>query len=266
MKTSTSGVAMCWGMSTLSGLGYSPTVDRGPNGGGNTRSTIGGGVERTVREPCRNTRRLPPIRSMARRVPDVGFHSSRAYAMAMLSARVDHRGPLRRGGRRAPRRSSPRARSQRRVRQRRSRTARTCRPPRRVLLRCRGRGCRRGSAAPMSGAAVAAISPSFVPTDSITPPRRHIAHNQPMTPIIETMRSLLTNATPGPTSGPPSPGLQPPSSPPPPSHYAPTTTAHRRTQPRDVGATCRRAHHGSVTETCSRREHRHDSPPMGRPA
>jgi ABC-2 type transport system permease protein len=42
------------------------------------------------------------------------------------------------------------------------------------------------------------ISPSFVPTDSITPWLRGIANNQPMTPIIETMRSLLTAGTPGP--------------------------------------------------------------------
>ena len=42
------------------------------------------------------------------------------------------------------------------------------------------------------------ISPSFVPTDSMTPLLRGFADNQPMTPIIETMRSLLTNGTPGP--------------------------------------------------------------------
>jgi ABC-2 type transport system permease protein len=42
------------------------------------------------------------------------------------------------------------------------------------------------------------ISPSFVPTDSMTPVLRGFAENQPMTPIIETMRSLLTNGTPGP--------------------------------------------------------------------
>jgi len=41
------------------------------------------------------------------------------------------------------------------------------------------------------------ISPSFVPTDSMTPLLRGFAENQPMTPIIETMRSLLTNGTPG---------------------------------------------------------------------
>jgi ABC-2 type transport system permease protein len=42
------------------------------------------------------------------------------------------------------------------------------------------------------------ISPSFVPTDSITPPLRGFAAHQPMTPIIETMRTLLTNGTTGP--------------------------------------------------------------------
>ena len=42
------------------------------------------------------------------------------------------------------------------------------------------------------------ISPSFVPTDSMTPLLRGFADNQPMTPIIETVRSLLTNGTPGP--------------------------------------------------------------------
>ena len=42
------------------------------------------------------------------------------------------------------------------------------------------------------------ISPSFVPTDSITPALRGIAENQPLTPIIETMRSLLTQGTTGP--------------------------------------------------------------------
>ncbi|HEX6146976.1 MAG TPA: ABC transporter permease [Acidimicrobiia bacterium] len=41
------------------------------------------------------------------------------------------------------------------------------------------------------------ISPSFVPTDSMTPLLRGFAENQPMTPIIETMRSLLTVGTPG---------------------------------------------------------------------
>ncbi|HKA83152.1 MAG TPA: ABC transporter permease [Acidimicrobiales bacterium] len=42
------------------------------------------------------------------------------------------------------------------------------------------------------------ISPSFVPTDSMTPVLRGFAENQPMTPIIETMRSLLTEGTTGP--------------------------------------------------------------------
>ena len=42
------------------------------------------------------------------------------------------------------------------------------------------------------------ISPSFVPTDSMTPGLRAVADNQPMTPIVETMRSLLTTGTPGP--------------------------------------------------------------------
>jgi ABC-2 type transport system permease protein len=42
------------------------------------------------------------------------------------------------------------------------------------------------------------ISPSFVPTHSMTPILRHLAQNQPMTPIIETMRSLLTHHTTGP--------------------------------------------------------------------
>ena len=42
------------------------------------------------------------------------------------------------------------------------------------------------------------LSPSFVPTDSMTTVLRGFAENQPMTPIIETMRSLLTEGTPGP--------------------------------------------------------------------
>jgi ABC-2 type transport system permease protein len=42
------------------------------------------------------------------------------------------------------------------------------------------------------------ISPSFVPTGSMTPLLRGFAENQPMTPIIETMRSLLTDDTTGP--------------------------------------------------------------------
>ena len=41
------------------------------------------------------------------------------------------------------------------------------------------------------------ISPSFVPTDSMTPLLRGFAENQPFTPIIETMRSLLTTGTAG---------------------------------------------------------------------
>jgi ABC-2 type transport system permease protein len=41
------------------------------------------------------------------------------------------------------------------------------------------------------------ISPSFVPTDSMTPVLRGFAEHQPMTPIIETLRSLLTNGTGG---------------------------------------------------------------------
>ncbi len=42
------------------------------------------------------------------------------------------------------------------------------------------------------------ISPSFVPTDSMTPALRGFAEHQPMTPIIDSMRSLLTDGTPGP--------------------------------------------------------------------
>jgi ABC-2 type transport system permease protein len=41
------------------------------------------------------------------------------------------------------------------------------------------------------------ISPSFVPTDSMTSLLRGFAENQPMTPIIETMRALLTDGTTG---------------------------------------------------------------------
>jgi len=41
------------------------------------------------------------------------------------------------------------------------------------------------------------ISPSFVPTASMTPLLRGFAEHQPLTPIVETMRSLLTNGTPG---------------------------------------------------------------------
>lgn len=45
------------------------------------------------------------------------------------------------------------------------------------------------------------ISPSFVPADSMSPWLRGFAENQPMTSIIETMRSLLTEGTPGPDIG-----------------------------------------------------------------
>jgi ABC-2 type transport system permease protein len=41
------------------------------------------------------------------------------------------------------------------------------------------------------------LSPSFVPTSSMTPVLRSFANNQPFTPIIETMRSLLTTGTAG---------------------------------------------------------------------
>ena len=41
------------------------------------------------------------------------------------------------------------------------------------------------------------ISPSFVPTGSMTPVLRSFANNQPLTPIVETMRSLMTNGTAG---------------------------------------------------------------------
>ncbi|HSW74931.1 MAG TPA: ABC transporter permease [Candidatus Saccharimonadales bacterium] len=41
------------------------------------------------------------------------------------------------------------------------------------------------------------ISPSFVPTASMTPTIRSFANNQPMTPIVETMRSLLVTGTAG---------------------------------------------------------------------
>lgn len=44
---------------------------------------------------------------------------------------------------------------------------------------------------------LAFISPSFVPTSSMTPVLRGFANNQPLTPIIETMRSLLTNGAAG---------------------------------------------------------------------
>lgn len=45
------------------------------------------------------------------------------------------------------------------------------------------------------------ISPSFVPTASMTPILRGFAENQPLTPIVETMRSLLTNGTVGESIG-----------------------------------------------------------------
>jgi ABC-2 type transport system permease protein len=41
------------------------------------------------------------------------------------------------------------------------------------------------------------ISPSFVPTASMTPLLRGFAENQPMTPVIESMRSLLTDGVAG---------------------------------------------------------------------
>ncbi|HSX07557.1 MAG TPA: ABC transporter permease [Candidatus Saccharimonadales bacterium] len=41
------------------------------------------------------------------------------------------------------------------------------------------------------------ISPSFVPTGTMTAALRSFANNQPLTPIVETMRSLLVNGTPG---------------------------------------------------------------------
>jgi len=42
------------------------------------------------------------------------------------------------------------------------------------------------------------ISPAFVPTSSMTPWLRGFAEHQPMTPVVETMRSLLVNGTVGP--------------------------------------------------------------------
>jgi ABC-2 type transport system permease protein len=42
------------------------------------------------------------------------------------------------------------------------------------------------------------VSPSFVPSDSMTPVLRSFAEHQPLTPIIETMRSLLIQGTTGP--------------------------------------------------------------------
>lgn len=41
------------------------------------------------------------------------------------------------------------------------------------------------------------LSPSFVPVDSMTPVLRGFAEHQPFTPIIETMRSLLTSGAAG---------------------------------------------------------------------
>lgn len=41
------------------------------------------------------------------------------------------------------------------------------------------------------------LSPAFVPTESMTPLLRSFAENQPITPIVETMRSLLIQGTPG---------------------------------------------------------------------
>lgn len=42
------------------------------------------------------------------------------------------------------------------------------------------------------------ISPAFVPTGSITPALRAFAENQPITPIVQTMRSLLIDGVAGP--------------------------------------------------------------------
>jgi len=42
------------------------------------------------------------------------------------------------------------------------------------------------------------ISPAFVPTSSMTPVLRGFADHQPMTSVVETMRSLLVTGTPGP--------------------------------------------------------------------
>ena len=39
------------------------------------------------------------------------------------------------------------------------------------------------------------VSPAFIVTDTLNPVVRAFAENQPITPIIETMRSLLTNGT-----------------------------------------------------------------------
>jgi ABC-2 type transport system permease protein len=45
------------------------------------------------------------------------------------------------------------------------------------------------------------ISPSFVPTDSMAPWLKSFAENQPLTSIVDTFRSLLTEGTPGPDFG-----------------------------------------------------------------
>ncbi|HKX24359.1 MAG TPA: ABC transporter permease [Candidatus Saccharimonadales bacterium] len=45
------------------------------------------------------------------------------------------------------------------------------------------------------------LSSGFTPVDSMHPALRWFAENQPMTPIIETMRSLLTNGTVGASAG-----------------------------------------------------------------
>jgi len=45
------------------------------------------------------------------------------------------------------------------------------------------------------------ISSGFTPVDNMAPALRWFAENQPMTPIIETMRSLLTNGTVGSSAG-----------------------------------------------------------------
>ena len=42
------------------------------------------------------------------------------------------------------------------------------------------------------------VSPAFVPTNSMTPLLRGFAETQPITPVIETMRSLLVDGTAGP--------------------------------------------------------------------
>lgn len=46
------------------------------------------------------------------------------------------------------------------------------------------------------------ISPSFVPTTSMAPWLRWFADHQPLTPIVETMRSLLTSGSLGSSAGP----------------------------------------------------------------